>query len=155
SGFSAHAPLRAVGVPSLPARDATRACFGAMTPLLVFDGECGFCTRTLGWLRLLDRHRLIETAPYQRPGIPERLGASREECERSGQWLGDDGKRAEGADAISAALAVALDSSWPVRLYERTASIQNRVYEWVAEHRHRLPGITPWCTRYPSDCDAG
>jgi len=21
-------------------------------PILLFDGDCGFCTRTLGWLRL-------------------------------------------------------------------------------------------------------
>ncbi|MBO0872790.1 MAG: DUF393 domain-containing protein [Pseudonocardia sp.] len=123
-----------------------------MSPLLVFDGECGFCTRTLGWLRLADRRRLIETAPYQRPGVPESIGASREQCAASVQWRGADGTRVEGAAAISAALAVALDATWPVGLYRHTSRLQARLYEWVSANRYRLPGVTPWCTRYPHDC---
>jgi predicted DCC family thiol-disulfide oxidoreductase YuxK len=123
-----------------------------MTPLLVFDGQCGFCTRALGWLRLVDRRRLIDTVPYQRAGVPELLGISREQCAGSLQWLGADGSRAEGAAAINAALAYALGANWPERLYGRTASTQRRLYQWVARHRHRLPGITPWCARYPNDC---
>lgn len=128
---------------------------GAMTPLLVFDGDCGFCTRAVGWLRVVDRRRVIETVPYQRPGVPERLGMDRSECAASVQWRGADGARAEGADAINAALAVALDASWPVRLYGRTGRAQRRLYRWVAEHRHQLPGVTPWCVRYPHDCASG
>jgi predicted DCC family thiol-disulfide oxidoreductase YuxK len=123
-----------------------------MTPLLVFDGECGFCTRTLGWIRLLDRKRLIETAPYQRSGVPERLGISRERCAASVQWQGTDGSRAEGAAAVNAALSFALATSWPERIYRRSAGVQQRLYQWVADNRRRLPGITPWCTRYPDDC---
>jgi predicted DCC family thiol-disulfide oxidoreductase YuxK len=123
-----------------------------MAPMLVFDGECGFCTRTVGWLRLLDRRRVIETAPYQRPGVPERVGVSRERCAGSVQWRGADGSRAEGAEAVNAALAVALDTDWPLRLHRRTARLQQRVYQWVTENRYRLPGVTPWCTRYPHDC---
>ena len=122
------------------------------TPLLVFDGGCGFCTRMLGWLRLLDRRRIIETAPYQRRGVPERLGCSLADCAASVQWLGADGKRAEGAEAVNAALAVALCGDWPLRLYARTAAPQNTLYNWVATNRYRLPGVTPWCTRYPRDC---
>jgi predicted DCC family thiol-disulfide oxidoreductase YuxK len=121
-------------------------------PVLVFDGECGFCTRAVGWLRLADGKRLIETVPYQRGGVPERLGLSRERCAESVHWRGPDGTVASGAAAISAALAVALDAEWPGRLYLRTGSAQERLYRWVAAHRHRLPGITPWCTRYPRDC---
>jgi predicted DCC family thiol-disulfide oxidoreductase YuxK len=123
-----------------------------MNPLLVFDGECGFCTRMLGWLRLLDRRRVIDTAPYQRPGVPESLGLTREQCAAAVQWRGADGDRAEGAEAISAALAVALRRDWPRRLHARTAAPQQRLYDWVAAHRRRLPGVTPWCSRYPDDC---
>lgn len=123
-----------------------------MSPLLVFDGECGFCTRAVGWLRLVDRYRLIETAPYQRPGVPESVGASREQCAASVQWRGADGTRAEGAAAISAALAVALDATWPPWLYRRTSRVQTWLYKWVSENRYRLPGVTPWCSRYPHDC---
>lgn len=123
-----------------------------MTPLLVFDGECGFCTRSLGWLRLVDRKRLIETAPYQRAGVPEQLGISREQCAASVQWRGADGSRAEGAEAVNAALSFALGTRWPERVYRHSTGVQRRLYRWVAENRRRLPGMTPWCARYPDDC---
>jgi predicted DCC family thiol-disulfide oxidoreductase YuxK len=123
-----------------------------MTPLLVFDGDCGFCTRALGWLRLLDRRRIIDTVPSQRPGVPESLGLTREQCSASVQWRGVDGYRAEGAEAIAAALSVALKSDLPRRLHQRTAGPQRAMYTWVATNRHRLPGVTPWCERYPYDC---
>jgi predicted DCC family thiol-disulfide oxidoreductase YuxK len=121
-------------------------------PLLVFDGDCGFCTRMLGWLRLADRRRVIDTVPYQRPGVPESLGLTREQCAASVHWRGEQGQRAEGAEAIAAALAVALRSELPPQLYARTAPAQRALYRWVAANRHRLPGITPWCQRYPHDC---
>jgi predicted DCC family thiol-disulfide oxidoreductase YuxK len=123
-----------------------------VTPLLVFDGDCGFCTRMLGWLRLIDRRRVIDSVPYQRPGVPESLGLTAEQCATSVQWRGPDGRQAEGAEAISAALDVALRSRWPGRLHARTAATQSRLYALLARNRHRLPGITPWCSRYPHDC---
>jgi predicted DCC family thiol-disulfide oxidoreductase YuxK len=128
------------------------AALDPATPLLVFDGDCGFCTRTLGWLRLIDRRRIINSVPFQRPGVPESLGLTREQCAESVQWRGPDGRRAEGAEAISAALDVALRTRWPGRLHARTAGVQARMYELVARNRHRLPGVTPWCSRYPDDC---
>lgn len=123
-----------------------------MTPSLVFDGNCGFCTRMLGWLRLIDRRRVIESVPYQRPGVPESLGLTERQCAESLRWRGGDGRQVEGAEAVSAALAVALRTELPSRLYRRTSGVQQRLYQWVAANRHRLPGVTPWCARYPDDC---
>jgi predicted DCC family thiol-disulfide oxidoreductase YuxK len=121
-------------------------------PTLVFDGNCGFCTRALGWLRLADRRRVIVTVPLQRAGVAERLGLTPEQCAGAVQWRGADGERAEGAEAIAAALSVALVNDWPRRLYRRTGAAQRALYDLVARNRHRLPGITPWCARYPDDC---
>lgn len=121
-------------------------------PTLVFDGNCGFCTRTLGWLRLADRRRIIVTVPLQRPGIAESLGLTPQQCAEAVQWRGADGRHAEGAEAIAAAWAVARDTDWPLRVYRRTAGAQRALYGLVARNRHRLPGITPWCARYPNDC---
>lgn len=123
-----------------------------MVPTLVFDGECGFCMRALGWLRLLDGKRRIDTLPFQRPGVPESIGATPEECAGSVQWRGADGTRLEGAAAVNAALAEALGSSLPVTAYRRSSGGQERLYHWVAERRGRLPGVRPWCARYPDDC---
>ncbi|MGQ0483016.1 MAG: thiol-disulfide oxidoreductase DCC family protein [Pseudonocardia sp.] len=123
-----------------------------MRPVLLFDGDCGFCMRTLGWLRLLDRGSRIDTLPYQRPGAPESIGASFDECAGALQWRGADGTRLAGAAAINAALGVALGARWPETLYRRSATVQNRGYGWVVRNRYRLPGVQPWCARYPDDC---
>ncbi|NMI01280.1 DCC1-like thiol-disulfide oxidoreductase family protein [Pseudonocardia acidicola] len=119
---------------------------------LVFDGDCGFCTRSLGWLRLLDTRRRIATVPYQRPDAPAAVGASPEDCAAAVRWKGADGTAAAGAAAVNAALSAALDTDLPLRVYRRTQAVQDRLYDWVARNRGRLPGITPWCARYPADC---
>lgn len=119
--------------------------------LLVFDGECGFCTRALGWIRLLDREARLTTLPLQGPGVPETVGATRRECKASLHFQAEGTVRT-GAAAVNGALAVALQRRFPERLYARTAGVQERVYEWVARHRGRLPGVTPWCERYPGAC---
>lgn len=122
------------------------------TGRLVFDGHCGFCTRSVGWLRRLDRHGRIEAVPYQAPGVPESIGTTAQECGTSVQWLGPDGRRRSGADAVNAALATALGTRLPSVVYARTSGPQERVYTWVAAHRGRFPGTTPHCEARPGDC---
>ena len=122
---------------------------------LVFDGDCGFCTRSVGWLRLADRKHRVTTVPLQRPGAPDLVGATPQQCAVEVRWQGEDGATAGGAAAVSAALAVALQKQWPVRLYARTHRVQDAMYSWVARHRGRLPGMTPWCQSYPEDCGRG
>lgn len=46
---------------------------------VVFDGRCGFCTRSVGWVRALDRHGRIELHPWQGPGVLERFGLTPEQ----------------------------------------------------------------------------
>jgi predicted DCC family thiol-disulfide oxidoreductase YuxK len=122
-----------------------------VTAVLVFDGECGFCTRALGWIRLLDAHSRLTTLPLQAPGAPERVGSTRAACKETLHTL-VEGELRTGAAAVNAAVSVALGRRWPLRLYARTADLQERVYGWVARNRGRLPGITPWCARYPDSC---
>jgi predicted DCC family thiol-disulfide oxidoreductase YuxK len=119
--------------------------------VLVFDGECGFCTRALGWIRLLDGEARLTTVPLQGAGVPERIGTTAARC-RETVHLEVDGTLHTGADAVNLALAVALRRSFPQRLYAHTAALQERVYDWVSRNRGRLPGTTPWCTRHPASC---
>ncbi len=120
--------------------------------MLLFDGECGFCTRSRGWLESLDRHGRIETLPYQQPGAPESIGASLDECSHSVQWRGPDGVRLAGAAAVNAALGSALGTTLPSRLYRISSRPQERLYDLVARHRRRLPGMAPWCSTHPGRC---
>jgi len=119
---------------------------------LVFDGQCGFCTRTAGWLRRLDRRQRVEIVPLQAPGAPESVGVTEAECLVSLRWQGKDGVRLSGAAAANAALACALGSPVPVLLYRLTSRAQERGYDWVAANRYRLPGMRPFCESAPAEC---
>lgn len=125
-----------------------------MDGLLVFDGECGFCTRSRDLLVRLDRRRRLETAAFQEPGVTERTGIGRAEFAESVWWFGADGSRLRGAAAVNAALGAALGFGLPLAVY-RVPGIrqaQEAAYRWVAANRYRFPGTTPWCTRHPGRC---
>lgn len=126
---------------------------GVATPRLVFDGRCGFCTRSVGWLRRLDRHQRVQTVPLQAPGAPESVGATKAECLASLRWRGADGVRLSGAAAANAALATALGSRVPMLLYHHTSGVQEGGYAWVAANRYRLRGVRPYCEKAPTECD--
>ncbi|WP_285594371.1 DUF393 domain-containing protein [Actinomycetospora sp. NBRC 106378] len=120
--------------------------------LLVFDGRCGFCTRSVGWVRALDRRGRIELRPYQEPGVPESIGTDAATCSEAVQWRGPDGVRLEGAAAVNAVLDTVTGSRLPSTVYRATAGVQERVYQWVADHRGRFPGMTPYCESHPAEC---
>lgn len=126
-----------------------------MVGTLIFDGECGFCTRSRDLLVRLDRRDRLRTEPYQRVGVAESAGVSREDLARAVFWDGGSGGgRYWGAEAINAALSAAFGNSLLLRLYRLPGvrQLQDRVYRWVADNRFRLPGVTPWCTSHPSHC---
>ena len=117
-------------------------------PVLIFDGECGFCTTAARWLhRWVVRGGSPRVAPWQHLDLDE-LGLTEDQCRASVQWVGGDGEVASGHAAIAAALRgghlvwrpigallVAPGFSW----------LAGRVYAWVAAHRYALPGGTPAC----------
>ena len=119
---------------------------------LVFDGQCGFCTRCVGWLRRLDRRQRVEIVPLQAPGAPASVGVTEAECLVSLRWQGEDGVRLSGAAAVNAAVACALGSRVPVLLYRLTSRVQERGYAWVAANRYRLRGVRPFCESAPAEC---
>jgi len=127
----------------------------------VFDGQCGFCTRAVGWVRRLDRHQRIAFHPFQDPLTLDAFRLSLEEA-RSAVWaisdespLGD-GVRFSGARAIAAILDTAVGGRFFSAFYgiPGVGRLQEAAYRWIAAHRYRLPGATPWCTEHPQDCAA-
>ncbi|HSK61678.1 MAG TPA: DUF393 domain-containing protein [Actinomycetospora sp.] len=119
---------------------------------LVFDGECGFCTRCVDGLRRVDPQGKIDVQPLQAEGVPASIGATVEECREAVQWLGPDGVRRSGADAVNAVLGVLTGTALPSTLYRASSGLQERAYRWVADHRSRFPGTTPHCQRAPEGC---
>lgn len=127
-------------------------------PLLVFDGDCGFCTTSIGWLEA--RFPGSFTAvPYQWTEL-EPLGLTPEECDAAVRWVGDParpaGTSSSGARAVGALLrqggrarggaagAVARGLG-VLAAVPPTSWAAAGVYTLVARNRHRLPGGTPAC----------
>lgn len=117
-------------------------------PVLVFDGDCGFCTRCAHFLaHWVLKGRATSVAPWQRLNLAE-LGLTADQCRAAAQWVGQDAQVASGHAAIASALRtgrpvwrlvgallVAPGISW----------LAERVYSWTAGHRYALPGGTPTC----------
>lgn len=116
-------------------------------PVLLFDGDCAFCTTCINWMQ---RHirRLDATVPYQHADLGS-LGVSADECERAVQWVGADGTVVSAHLAIAQVL-VGAGKGWAVigravRL-PGMRQLSGVVYRWISRNRHRLPGGTPACS---------
>lgn len=118
-------------------------------PLLVFDGDCGFCTSSARfgqrWLRL------EHVEPWQLLDL-EALGLTQEACERAVQWVAVDGSVEPAERAVIAALRHA-GGAW--RLIGAVMDLPGirhlaaAVYRLVATYRHRMPGGTAACKLPP------
>ncbi len=125
-----------------------------MTTVLIFDGYCGFCTRTVGWLLRLDRRNRLVALPYQAGHVLARYGLTAQACDEAAWAFSPDGRRHRGAGAINAALGAALGTRVPLAVYRLPGvrQAQEALYTWVSRNRRRFRGVTPWCEANP---DAG
>ena len=121
---------------------------------LIFDGRCGFCTRSVRLLKTLDHHDRVEAVPYQRPGTPEAHGLTPARCEAALQGTTPEGELYSGAAAVNAALSVALGTRLPLAFYGTPGvrQLQDLIYLLVARNRRRLPGDVSFCRQHPERC---
>ncbi|MFG1932768.1 thiol-disulfide oxidoreductase DCC family protein [Mycobacterium sp. NPDC048908] len=125
-----------------------------MNGVLFFDGACGMCTRSVNFLVEHDRTGDLRTEPLQSPDAAERLRIPGDKLLDAMRWLDDSGAVFSGAEAWAAAWSVALGTRLPLLIY-RTPGIrfvQDAVYRWVASHRYRFRGTTPYCESHPVAC---
>jgi predicted DCC family thiol-disulfide oxidoreductase YuxK len=125
-----------------------------MSGTLFFDGNCGMCTRSRNVLLKLNRTGDLHTEPLQTPGTAERLGVADSNLMDSVRWLDAEGNVYAGAEAANAAVSVALGTRIPLMIYRIPGirSLEEAVYRWVADHRYRFPGTTPYCESNPVAC---
>jgi predicted DCC family thiol-disulfide oxidoreductase YuxK len=125
-----------------------------MTGVLYFDGACGMCTRSRNLLLKLNRTGGLRTEPLQSHGTAERLGIADGDLMDSVRWLDDSGRVYAGAEAANAAVSAALGTRIPLLVYRIPGirSAQDAIYRWVAAHRYRFPGTTPYCESHPVAC---
>ena len=112
---------------------------------LIFDGDCGFCTTSAGWVRRIAPN--VDTVAWQLTDL-EALGVSEAAARDAVQYVDDDGHVSAGAEAI-ARLLVSRGSVWAVlgrlMLLPVVRVAAAWVYKKVADNRYRLPGGTPAC----------
>jgi predicted DCC family thiol-disulfide oxidoreductase YuxK len=121
---------------------------------LFFDGACGMCTRSRDLLLRFNRTGNVHTETLQSPGAAERLSVTAASLLESVRWLDASGAVYSGAEAANAALSAALGTRIPLAVYRIPGIrvIEEAAYRWVAAHRYRFPGTTPYCESHPSAC---
>ncbi len=120
-------------------------------PLLIYDGDCGFCIYWARYWQKLTGPR-VDYAPYQEvaaqyPEIP--LAA----FQRAVQYVASDGKVASAAEASLITLSHASSKAFWLTLYRRLpgfAAIAEFVYAYIAAHRSTLyrPSVWLWGRDY-------
>jgi lipase maturation factor 1 len=114
-------------------------------PLLVFDGDCGFCRQWVERWRGITGER-VAYRPSQEVGehYPE-IGPERF---RAKVWLVEpDGRATGGARAVFRLYALAGEKRWLGWLYDRLpafAEAAEETYEFVARHRDEAAVATRW-----------
>lgn len=105
-------------------------------PLLIYDGDCGFCKRWVlrfrAWTRGGFDFRPYQEAAADFPDIPE------SDFQKAAQWVDADSHRESGAAAMLNALASGHGPRWPLWLYTRVPVLRfliNLTYRFIAQNR--------------------
>jgi predicted DCC family thiol-disulfide oxidoreductase YuxK len=122
-------------------------------PVVLFDGNCGFCTAAARW----GERRwpgVVEVMAWQHADL-ELLGLDAERCATELQFVEADGAHAGGARAIGRWLRTAGGIWKPLGwlcLIPPTSWIAACLYKLVVANRRHLPGIEPACRAGSRDC---
>ncbi len=122
-------------------------------PVLVFDGDCGFCTTCARWVEERFQVGTARVIAWQSLGAEgcSALGVETDQLRASVWWVerGSIGCRWAGHRAVGHALMATTNPG--LRMLGRTILVPPfswmaaAVYPLVARFRHRLPGGTPAC----------
>ncbi|MBW8486515.1 thiol-disulfide oxidoreductase DCC family protein [Actinomadura parmotrematis] len=115
-------------------------------PVLVYDGDCGFCTSSVRFLETRIGTR-AEVVAFQFADLAS-LGVTAERAEHEVLWVTPDGRVAGGAEAVGRLLTDA-GGVWRVpgvaMRIPPVSWLAHAVYRLVANNRQRMPGGTAAC----------
>ena len=107
---------------------------------LIYDGGCGFCTRSVSWARRVVPG--VVAVPWQQADLGS-FGISESAAAAAVQYVDAGGNVASGAEGIAWML---LSRGGPVGVLGRVMlapgvrRVAAAIYHVVAANRHRLPG---------------
>ncbi len=109
---------------------------GHSTPLLIYDGDCGFCRFCVDYAGKLTGDR-VRYAAYQdaAPGVPH---IPLDDFRSAVQLIMPEGSHSSGAEAVFRTLSYAAGYAWPFWLYQHApgfAPASEYTYRLVAQHR--------------------
>lgn len=109
--------------------------------MLIYDGDCGFCTRAAQWAH---DHLKVRVQPWQSTDLVS-LGLTQEQCESAVQWISPTEDSRSGGAAIAEALTHG-PRAWPylgATLSHRAVSPAVSIaYRYVAQHRGTISRLT-------------
>ena len=114
--------------------------------LLIFDGDCGFCTTTARWIerRLPDA---IRVAPWQILDLAE-FSLAEHDVTTAAYWVDETGRAHRGHLGIGRAL-IAAGGAWrligALIVVPPISWIARPIYALIARYRHRMPGASDAC----------
>jgi len=115
--------------------------------LVIYDGRCAFCSSVVHWLERLDWRDRIVCLPLQTRGLPEALGTTAEEAKKAVLALSPQGHLWSAWGVVSAAFDALLPFGLPLfralYLVPGLHRLLDRLYDLVADNRHRLPRGSP------------
>ncbi|MEI8126345.1 MAG: DCC1-like thiol-disulfide oxidoreductase family protein [Actinomycetota bacterium] len=119
--------------------------------VLIFDGDCGFCTTAAGWAtRGFRRGERAVAGQVLEGAFLDQHRLSLEDLGRYVWWVDESGVRESGHRAIGRALRAAGGLRMILGYLSTippTSWLAAIVYRLVARWRYRLPGGTPACKR--------
>jgi predicted DCC family thiol-disulfide oxidoreductase YuxK len=128
-------------------KSTIRAAAPLSKPLMVFDGDCNFCTL---WIRRWQQMTggSVDYLAAQDPRIAAQFPEiPRSQFDTAVQLIESDGLVYSGAEAVFRALAHNPNRRWPRRFYERSvpfADLSEWAYRLVAENRKFFSLLTRW-----------
>lgn len=122
---------------------------GPTGSILIFDGDCRFCTSVAAWSARRFRHgEKAEAWQLLDVGVLRYHDLSKSDVEGAAWWVDDSGLRERGHRAVGRAL-YADGGFWKILswfvLTPPTSSIAAGIYKVVVRWRYKLPGGTAAC----------
>ena len=113
---------------------------------LIFDGDCGFCTKSAQWIGA----RLpcdIDITPWQALNLDE-FGLSERQVMAAAWWIDDAGNAHRGHKAVGRSL-IAAGGAWALLgrsfLIAPGSWLARPGYALIARFRYKLPGSSDAC----------
>jgi predicted DCC family thiol-disulfide oxidoreductase YuxK len=124
-----------------------------MGPLIVFDGECGLCSRAIQFVVRHDQRAVFKFAALQSATGREICRAQGLEAQHLRTLVVVSERRVLLRSDAVIEIARQLGGGWKLLTFFKVMPRSGRdwLYDFVAHRRHRLGGTSPACAVAPED----